>query len=59
MDYFFKSQKYTSNFENNKIRVKNTHREKAPSSKTPTPSKSANTNIWAVGTSNQLSTGGS
>ena len=54
MDYLFRSQKYTSNLENNKIRVKNTHREKAPSSKTPTPSKSMNTNIWAFGTSNQL-----
>ena len=44
----------TFNLENNKIRVKNTHREKEHSSKTPTPSKGMNMNIWVVRTSNQL-----
>ena len=35
-------------------KVKNTHRKKAPSNKTPTLSKSMNMDIWVVGTSNQL-----
>ena len=35
-------------------RVKNTHREKAPSNKIPTYSKIMNMDIWVVGTSNQL-----
>ena len=34
--------------------LKDTHREKAPSSKTPTLTKSMNMDIWVVGTSNQL-----
>ena len=33
--------------------IKDTYREKAPSNKTPTFSKSMNMNIWEVGTSNQ------
>ena len=34
--------------------VKDTHRENAPSNKTPTFTKSTNIGIWVVGTSNQL-----
>ena len=34
--------------------VKDTHREKAPSNKTPTLSKIINMDIWVAGTSNQL-----
>ena len=34
--------------------AKDTHREKAPSNKTRTVSKSMNMDIWVVGTSNQL-----
>ena len=34
--------------------LKDTHREKAPSNKTPTLSKNMNIDIWVVGTSNQL-----
>ena len=34
--------------------LKDTHREKAPSNKTPALTKSTNMNIWLVGTSNQL-----
>ena len=33
--------------------IKDTHREKAPSNKTPALSKSMNMDIWVVGTSNQ------
>ena len=33
---------------------KDTHREKAPSNKTPTLRKSTNMGVWAVGTLNQL-----
>ena len=35
-------------------KFKDTHREKAPSNKTSTPSKSMNMDIQMVGTSNQL-----
>ena len=31
-----------------------THKEKAPSNKTPAPTKSMNMDIWVFGTSNQL-----
>ena len=34
--------------------LKDTHREKAPSNKTPALYKSMNMDIWVVGTSNQL-----
>ena len=34
--------------------VKDTHREKAPSNKTPALRKSTNMGVWAVGTLNQL-----
>ena len=34
--------------------LKDTHREKSPSNKTPMRSKSINMDIWVVGTSNQL-----
>ena len=34
--------------------LKDTHREKAPSNKTPALTKSTNMGIWVVGTSNQL-----
>ena len=34
--------------------LKDTHREKAPSNKTPALTKSRNMGIWVVGTSNQL-----
>ena len=34
--------------------IKDTHREKAPSKKTPVLTKSANMGVWAVGTLNQL-----
>ena len=34
--------------------IKDTHREKAPSSKTPTLSKSMNMDVWVVGTSSEL-----
>ena len=33
---------------------KDTHREKAPSNKTPALTKSTNMGIWVVGTTNQL-----
>ena len=33
---------------------KDTHKEKAPSNKTPALAKSASMGIWEVGTSNQL-----
>ena len=39
--------------------VKDTHREKALSSKTTAPTKSINMDIWVVGTSNQLFVTGS
>ena len=35
------------------IPFKDIHREKAPSNKTPTLTKSRNMGIWVVGTSNQ------
>ena len=34
--------------------IKNTHREKAPSNKTPGLTESMNMGIWVVGTSNQF-----
>ena len=37
-----------------RISSKDTHREKAPSNKTPVLSESMNMNIWVVGTLNQL-----
>ena len=39
--------------------IKDTHREKAPSNKTPMLTKSTNMGIWIIGTSNQLFTRGS
>ena len=36
------------------FKVKDTHREKAPSNKTPALTKSMNMDIWVVGTPNQL-----
>ena len=33
--------------------IEDTYREKAPSNKTPTLSKSMNMDVWVVGTSNQ------
>ena len=39
--------------------VKYTHREKAPSNKTPALTKSKNMGIWVVGTTNQLCIRGS
>ena len=39
--------------------IKDTHREKAPSNKTPVLTKSVNIGIWVVGTTNQLFIGGS
>ena len=36
------------------ILVKDTHREKAPSNKTPALRKSTNMDVWAAGTLNQL-----
>ena len=39
--------------------IKDTHREKAPSNKTPAFTKSMNMDIWVVGTSNQIFIGGS
>ena len=46
------------NTEKNCFRIfayfKDTHKEKAPSNKTPALTKSMNLNIWVVGTSNQL-----
>ena len=38
--------------------VKDTHREKAPSNKTPALRKSTNMGVWAVGTLSQLFIGG-
>ena len=35
-------------------RIKDTHREKATSNKTPVLKKSTNMGMWDVGTSNQL-----
>ena len=37
-----------------RIQIKDTHREKAPSNKTPALRKSTNMGVWAVGTLNQL-----
>ena len=34
--------------------IKDTHKEKAPSSKTPVLTKNMNMNIWVVSTSKQL-----
>ena len=34
--------------------VKGTHREKAPSNKTPALAKTSNMGIWVIGTLNQL-----
>ena len=34
--------------------INDTHREKAPSNKTPALTKTANMGIWIVGTTNQL-----
>ena len=39
--------------------IKDTHREKTPSNKTPVLTKSTNMGIWVIGTSNQLFTRGS
>ena len=39
--------------------LKDTHREKAPSNKTPALTKSMNMDIWVFGTSNQLFARGS
>ena len=36
------------------ITIKDTHREKAQSNKTPAPRRSTNMGVWAVGTLNQL-----
>ena len=36
------------------ICIKDRHREKAHSNKTPVPTESTNLGIWVVGTSNQL-----
>ena len=36
------------------FRLKDTHREKAPSNKTPALTESANMDIWVVGILNQL-----
>ena len=38
-------------FQNNSLRLKDTHKEKAPSNKTPAFTKSTNMSIWVVGTS--------
>ena len=38
---------------------KDTHRENTPSYKTEVPTKSMNTDIWAIATENQLFRGGS
>ena len=37
-----------------KFKLEDTHREKAPSNKTPALTKSTNMGVWAVGTLNQL-----
>ena len=42
------------NLNNNNDNIMDTHREKAPSNKTPALTKSMNTDIWVVGTLNQL-----
>ena len=34
--------------------LKDTHREKSPSNKTPALTKSMNMNIWVIGTSKQV-----
>ena len=39
--------------------LKDTHKEKVPSDKTPVITKSMNMDIWLVGTSNQLFISGS
>ena len=39
--------------------LQDTHREKAPSNKTPALRKSTNMSVWVVGTSNQLFISGS
>ena len=41
------------NLDNNNDNIMDTHREKAPSNKTPALTKSMNTDIWVVGTLNQ------
>ena len=45
---------YPQGFLNEKINLKDIHREKAPSNKTPTLTKSMNMDIWVVGASNRL-----
>ena len=52
-------QKPTQLFHDCTENFKDTHREKAPSNKTPTLSKIMNIIIWVVGTSNQLIVRGS
>ena len=42
-----------------RISFKDTHREEAPSNKTPALSESINMDIWVVGTSDQVFTTGS
>ena len=41
------------------VTFKDTYREKAPTNKTPAPTESMNTDIWAVGTSIKLFKAGS
>ena len=45
---------YPEGFLNEKINLKDAHREKAPSNKNPTFTKSMNMDIWVVGASNRL-----
>ena len=42
------------NLDNNNDNIMDTHREKAPSNKTPALTKSMNTDIWVVDTLDQL-----
>ena len=47
------------NLDNNNDNIMDTHREKAPSNKTPALTKSMNTDIWVVHTSKKLFVRGS
>ena len=50
----FQFQNYFFDDNVNHELIKDTHREKASSNKTPALTKSRNMGIWVVGTSNQL-----
>ena len=50
----FQTIRCTMSFLSHRFVIKDTHRVKAPSKKTPALTKSRNIGIWVIGTSNQL-----